>query len=128
MQQSVTASPTPWTRVGRRGSEESVSAKMKLASLAAALLLAYPAVATAGGWYLIAPEIADVLVRTQKNVGLGDIPVNEWQTMEVFDTASECKARRQTLTDRVPNPGPTASDLIVASGARLQASECIASD
>jgi hypothetical protein len=101
---------------------------MNLASLIAAMLLVCPAVATAGGWYLLAPGIADVLVRTQKNVGLGDIPVNEWQTMEVFDTASECKARRQALMDRVPNPGPTAPDLIVAGWARLQASECIASD
>jgi hypothetical protein len=99
-----------------------------LLALLELLILTTSAVSAAGGWYLVAPGLSEVLVRTRKNVGLGDIPLNTWETMEAFDTASECKARRRAVLNQVPNPGPTASDLLVAGWARLQMSECVASD
>jgi hypothetical protein len=107
---------------------EGLRAVMKTAALIAALVVGSPALATAGGWYLMAPELSDVFIRTQRNVGLGDIPLNTWETIEAFDTASQCKARRQAVLNQVQNPGPAASDLLVAGWARLQMSECIASD
>ncbi len=76
----------------------------------------------------MAPGLTDVLIRTQKNAGLGDIPINTWQTLDVFDTATQCKAGRQAIMDKIPNPGPQASDSLIARWAQLQASECIASD
>jgi hypothetical protein len=41
---------------------------MKTAALIAALVIGFPALASAGGWYLMAPELPDIFVRTQKNV------------------------------------------------------------
>jgi hypothetical protein len=52
---------------------QGLRAGINTAALNAALIVGSPALATAGGWYLMAPELPDVYVRTQKNVGLGDI-------------------------------------------------------
>ena len=99
-----------------------------LPSLLVASLFLHPALAIAGGWYPMAPDLAEVLVHTQKNAGLGGLPINTWQTLDVFDTESQCKAGRQAVMDKVPNPGPRASDSLIARWAQHQASECIASD
>src|SRR5262249_8443424 len=103
-------------------------ARIRVASSILALLSLYPVLAVAGGWYLMAPNLTEVLLRTQKNAGLGDIPINTWQTLGVFDTATQCKAGRQAAVDKVPNPWPRASDSLIARWAQLQTSECIAPD
>jgi hypothetical protein len=62
--------------------------------LAAALVLTTAANASAGGWYLIWPYEEGETGRFTLN-----LPLSQWYTDGVFDTAKECKAAREAAID-----------------------------